>query len=195
VTNKKQKSNCTVGASCKSTCIARDRDCKVTTNNPTVAVATTKLKGGLKDLPSGVKTIAWGRMQLFTTGHEKLMRASDLTLLSKATDKHIDKLSKLFPGNRFETTEKGLFNYLAEFKTPIPNLVLGEDNKALGDNILKYGLAKKVTYIPRPPGSVSSTEARALFRGGATPKEMVKRGFFSSEEQAIYGQKIALDLV
>jgi hypothetical protein len=192
---KKQKSNCTVGASCKSTCIARNKDCQVTTNNPAVAVATTKLKGDLKEWPKGVKSIAWGRMQLFTSGHEKLMKASDLTLLSKASDKHINKLSELFPGNKFGTTEKGIFNYLSEYKKPIPNLVLGEDNKALGDNILKYGLAKKVTYIPRPPGSVSSTEARALFRGGATPEDMVKRGFFSSEEQAIYGQKIALDLI
>lgn len=83
---------------------------------------------------------------------------------------------------------------MAKYNTPIPNLILGEDNKPLGDQILKYNLAKKVTYIPRPPGAVSSSEARALFREGKSPEEMVKRGFFSSLESAQYAQKLALDL-
>lgn len=191
---KKQKAVCVQGAKCKNTCIAKDKNCLITTNEPKIAIAATKLKGNLKEWPKTVKSIAWGRMQVFTTGHEKLMKKADLTLLSKAPDSHIKKLTELFPSANFSTTDKGLFNYLAGFKTPIPNLILGEDNKPLGNNILKYNLAKKVTYIPRPQGAVSSSEAKKLFREGTSPEEMVKKGFFSSLASAQYAQKLSLDL-
>lgn len=189
------KKQCVVGANCKGTCISRAKDCLITSNSPEVAIAATKLKGNLKDWPKDVRSIAWGRMQLFTSGHEKLAKKADLTLLSKAPDSHIENLQSLFPKAKFATTDKGLFNYLAGFNDPIDKLILGEDNTPLGNQILKYGLAKKVEYIPRPEGSVSSTEARKLFRAGTTPEQMVKKGFFSTLDQARYGQKIALDLI
>ena len=178
------------------TCISKAKDCLMVSNSPKISIAATKLKVG-SDLKEWGKTksVAWGRMQLFTTGHEKLAKKADLTLLSKATDSHINNLSNIFPKFKFATTDKGLFNYLAQFNVPLNELILGEDNKPLGDQILKYGLAKKVTYIARPPGSVSSSEARKLFREGLTPEQMIKKGFFSNIEQAIYGQKIALDLI
>jgi hypothetical protein len=190
-----KRKSCTIGANCKGTCISKTKDCLITSGSPQVAVAVPKIKGDLKEWPKEVKSIAWGRMQLFTTGHEKLAKKADLTLLSKASDSHIKELSKIFPKAKFASTDKGLFNYLAGFNSPLKELILGEDNKPLGDQILKYGLAEKVTYIPRPPGSVSSTEARKLFREGKTPEEMIKKGFFSNIEQARYGQKIALDLL
>lgn len=192
---KKAKSTCQIGATCKNTCISKNKECLGAVNEPKVAIAATKLKGNLKDWPKEVKSIAWGRMQVFTTGHEKLAKKEDLTLLSKAPDSHINKLKELFPKYNFATTDKGLFNYLAKYNAPIPNLILGEDNRPLGNNILKYNLAKKVTYIPRPEGSVSSSEARKLFREGKSPEEMVKRGFFSSVASAQYAQKLSLDLI
>jgi hypothetical protein len=188
--------NCTLGASCKGTCIDKSKNCLVT-NNPAVAVAATKLGTEQKPWPKGINSVAWGRFQVVHTGHEKLFNSADKVLASKASPAHIKELKKLYPDKKFESVDKGLFNYLSGFKTPAPNVILGEDNKALGDQLLKYKLATKVTYIPRESvgSTASSSRARELFRSGSSPQELVDSGLFESLPKAIYAQKIALDLV
>lgn len=179
--------NCSLGANCKNTCISRADTCRVTKENPGVSVAATKIKGDLKPLPKGLKSVAWGRFKIFTTGHEKLAEKADMILMSKADSSHVSELKKLFPNKEFASVDKGIFNFLAQFNKPIPELILGADNKDLGDNILKNKLAKKVTYIAREKGAVSSSEARTLFQAGRTPQQMVDLGFFSSLKAAEYG--------
>lgn len=187
--------NCSLGANCKGTCIEKAKNCLVT-GGPKVAIAATKLKGGLKPWPKAIKSVAWGRFEVVHTGHEKLFEGADKVLASKAPESHIASLSKLYKGKKFESVEKGLFNYLAGFKSPAPNVILGEDNKALGDQLLKYGLATKVTIIPRESvgSTASSSSARVQFRKGASPQSLVDSGLFSNLSRAIYAQKIALDL-
>jgi hypothetical protein len=184
---KKKAKNCELGANCKNTCISRLDTCRVTKENPKVAVAATKIKGDLKPLPKGLHSVAWGRFKIFTTGHEKLAEKADMVLMSKADQLHVSELKKLFPNKEFASADKGIFNFLAQFNKPIPELILGADNKELGDNILKHKLAKKVTYIAREKGAVSSSEARTLFQAGRTPQQMVDLGFFSSLKSAEYG--------
>jgi hypothetical protein len=188
--------NCTLGANCKGTCIDKSKNCLVT-NSPAVAIAATKLGTEQKSWPKGITSVAWGRFRLVHSGHEKLFNSADKILASKATPEHIKELKKLYPGKKFESVDKGLFNYLSGFKTPAPNVVLGEDNKALGDQLLKYKLATKVTYIPRESvgSTASSSRATELFRKGASPQNLVDEGLFESLPKAVYGQKIALDLV
>ena len=191
----KSKKTCSLGANCKGTCIDRSKNCLLA-NEPKVAIAATKLKGDLKPWPKTTKSVAWGRFEVVHTGHEKLFKSADKVLASKASASHITELTKLYPKQKFESVEKGLFNYLSGFKSPAPNVILGEDNKALGDQLIKYGLATKVTIIPRESvGSTeSSSEARRQFRAGVSPQSLVDSGLFSSLPRAIYAQKIALDL-
>jgi hypothetical protein len=186
---------CSLGIKCKGTCIERAKDCLIA-NEPKVAIAATKLKGDLKAWPKAIKSVAWGRFAIVHSGHEKLFNSADKVLASKASASHMTELAKLYPGKKFEAVEKGLFNYLAGFKSPAPNVILGEDNKPLGDQLLKYGLAAKVTIIPRASAgsTASSSEARKQFRAGASPQSLVDSGLFSSLPRAIYAQKLALDL-
>lgn len=186
---------CSLGASCKGTCIEKAKNCLIA-NEPKVAVAATKLKGDLKPWPKAIKSVAWGRFEVVHSGHEKLFESADKVLASKAPTRHIDELSKLYKGKKFESVEKGLFNYLAGFKSPAPNVILGEDNKGLGDQLIKYGLATKVTIIPRESvgSTASSSVAKAQFRAGASPQSLVDSGLFSSLPRAIYAQKLALNL-
>lgn len=186
---------CNIGAKCKATCIAKGKDCLLT-NEPKVSIAATKLKGDLKPWPKAIKSVAWGRFEVVHSGHEQLFNKAEKVLASKATERHIKTLSKLYPKLKFESVDKGLFNYLAGFKTPAPNVILGEDNKSLGDQLLKYGLATKVTIIPRESvGSMASSSlARKEFRAGTSPQALVDSGLFSNLDRAIYAQKLALDL-
>lgn len=186
---------CSLGVKCKNTCIERSKSCLIP-NEPRVAIATTKLKGDLETWPKAIKSVAFGRFEVVHTGHEKLFDKADKILMSKATGLHTKELAKLYKGKKFEAVDKGVFNYLAKFKTPAPNVILGEDNKSLGDQLLKYGLASKVTIIPRASAgnTASSSEARRLFRSGASPQSLVDSGLFSTLPRAIYAQKLALGL-
>jgi hypothetical protein len=191
----KQAKICSLGAKCKGTCIEQSKNCLIT-NEPKVAIAATKLKGNLKPWPKSTKSVAWGRFAIAHTGHEKLFDSADKVLMSKASANHTKELTKLYPGKKFESVEKGLFNYLSGFKSPAPNVILGEDNKALGDQLIKYGLATKVTIIPRASvgSTASSSEARKRFRAGDSPQSLVDAGLFSTLPRAVYAQKLALDL-
>jgi hypothetical protein len=186
---------CSLGVKCKGSCIEQSKNCLLP-NEPKVAIAVTKLKGDLKTWPKEIKSVAWGRFEVVHSGHEKLFNSADKVLASKATASHIAELTKLYKGKKFESVEKGLFNYLAGFKSPAPNVILGEDNKPLGDQLLKYGLATKVTLIPRASAgsTASSSEARRRFLSGDSPEELVKAGLFSNLARARYAQKLALDL-
>lgn len=192
----KKEKKCSLGAKCKGTCIEKSKQCLIT-NEPKVAITATKLKIDTRPWPKKIDSVAFGRFEVVHTGHEKLFNKADLVIVSKATENHIKELSKLYPDKKFETVEKGLFNYLATFKSPAPNVILGEDNKALGDQLLKYGLAKKITLIPRESvgSTASSSRARELFRAGASPQSLVDSGLFSTLDRATYAQKIALNLI
>lgn len=190
---------CSIGAKCKGACIAKDKDCLIG-NSPAVSVAASKIiadaKGELKPWPKEIKSVAFGRFEVVHSGHEKLFDKADLVLLSKATPAHVEQLSRLYPTKKFTTIEKGLFNYLATFKSPAPNVVLGEDNKSLGDQLLKYKVADKITIIPRESvgSTASSSRARELFRKGSSPADLVKERLFSNLDRATYAQKLALNL-
>jgi hypothetical protein len=129
--------------------------------------------------------IAYGRFVLVHSGHVKLFKTAEIVLVSNPGSGHCERLQKFWPDKLFVPVHGTVFKILANYSDI--ELILGQDNQYLGEQLLNAGVIDKLKLIPRnPEKSFSSTKIRQAFDQGLSVGQVYSKGAFNSYELCQY---------